>query len=244
MIAALALLGLAVSWPATIHAQRGPASSEWRYFGGDKAFTRYAPLDQINRGNVATLRVVWRRAAADPDWKKTFPDLRISGNLRSTPIIVNGVLYAPNALGFIRAIDPGSGETIWEQQPFAATIEEMAGQSPRGVDYWRSASGGAERLYVSRGEYLYAVNVKDGTLYRDFGDHGRLNLQWDAPLAGRFNWTAGPIIAGDTVVIAGNTDGAGDAGVIKAYMHKGKQYVVVAIGGRDHPAEWMAFGLP
>jgi hypothetical protein len=130
------------------------------------------------------------------------------------------------------------------QQPFAATIEEMAGQSPRGVDYWRSASGGAERLYVSRGEYLYAVNVKDGTLYRDFGDHGRLNLQWDAPLAGRFNWTAGPIIAGDTVVIAGNTDGAGDAGVIKAYMHKGKQYVVVAIGGRDHPAEWMAFGLP
>lgn len=215
MTAVLLLLGLALSRPAVTEAQRRQAPAEWRYFGGDKAFTRYAPLDAINRDNVANLRVVWRQTAVDPAWKKTFPELRVSGNLRSTPIIVNGVLYAPNALGFIRAIDPASGETIWEQQPFAATIEEMAGQSPRGVDYWRSASGDVERLYVARGEYLYAVNVKDGTLDRKFGDQGRLNLHWDAPLAGRFNWTAGPIIAGDTVVIAGNTGGAGDGGVIK-----------------------------
>ena len=28
------------------------------------------------------------------------------------------------------------------------------------------------------------------------------------------------------------------------YMHKGKQYIVVAIGGRDHPAEFVALSLP
>ena len=25
---------------------------EWRYFGGDKGYTRYSPLDQINSDNV------------------------------------------------------------------------------------------------------------------------------------------------------------------------------------------------
>jgi glucose dehydrogenase len=38
---------------------------EWRYFGGDKAFTRYSPLDQINRDNIRNLHVVWRRPAVD-----------------------------------------------------------------------------------------------------------------------------------------------------------------------------------
>ena len=29
-----------------------------------------------------------------------------------------------------------------------------------------------------------------------------------------------------------------------SYLWNGKQYIVVAIGGEDHPAEWVAFGLP
>jgi glucose dehydrogenase len=196
-------------------AQSGAAPAEWRYFGGDKAFTRYAPLDQINRGNVASLRVAWRRPASDPAWKSAFPDLRVSGNFRSTPIIVNGVLYAPNALGFIRAMDPATGATLWEQRPFAASIEEMSGQSPRGVEYWKSATGKEERLFIARGEYLYSLDVNEGAFDRGFGEQGRVNLHWDGPLAGRFNWTAGPIIANDVVVVAGNTNGAGDGGVVK-----------------------------
>lgn len=43
----------------------------------------------------------------------------------------------------------------------------------------------------------------------------RVNLHWDGELAGRFNWTAGPIIANDVVIVAGNTNGAGDGGVVK-----------------------------
>jgi quinoprotein glucose dehydrogenase len=37
---------------------------------------------------------------------------------------------------------------------------------------------------------------------------------------------------------------AGTTGAPMTYVHKGKQYVVVAIGGRAHPPEWVAFGLP
>jgi hypothetical protein len=28
------------------------------------------------------------------------------------------------------------------------------------------------------------------------------------------------------------------------YMHDGKQYVVMAIGGQKHPAEFVAYSLP
>ena len=51
-------------------------SNEWRYFGGDEAFTRYAPFDQIDRHNVDKLELVWRRPAVDPELQRAFPDLQ------------------------------------------------------------------------------------------------------------------------------------------------------------------------
>ncbi len=37
---------------------------------------------------------------------------------------------------------------------------------------------------------------------------------------------------------------AGTTGAPMSYMHEGKQLIVVAIGGPDHAAEWVALGLP
>lgn len=36
----------------------------------------------------------------------------------------------------------------------------------------------------------------------------------------------------------------GSTGTLMTYLHKGKQYLVVAIGGVQHPAEFVAFSLP
>jgi quinoprotein glucose dehydrogenase len=36
---------------------------------------------------------------------------------------------------------------------------------------------------------------------------------------------------------------AGTTGTMMTYLHKGKQYIVVAIGGQDHPAEFIALSL-
>ena len=197
-------------WP--LDAQSGPAG-QWRAVGGDAGYTRYSPLDQINRNNVRALKVAWRRPGVDPGLKQQFPELRVSGNFRSTPLMINGVLYAPNAVGLVRAFGPGSGEARWEQAPFAQTIEEVSRPSPRGVDYWKS--GADERLFLVRGEYLYAINVKDGTYAKDFGQGGRVNLHWDQPLAAMFSWTASPVVVNDVIVVAGATAGAGDGGVKK-----------------------------
>lgn len=189
------------------------SAGEWTYWGGDRAFTRYSPLDQITAGNVGQLRVAWRQAGVDAAVTQAFPDLRVSGNFRSTPLMIGGVLYAPNALGLVRAMDPATGATKWEQQPFANTIEEVSRPSPRGVDYWKD--GADERIILVRGEYLYAIDAKTGGYVRDFGEQGRVNLHWDHGLAGLYSWTAGPIIANDVIVVAGATSGAGDGGVKK-----------------------------
>ena len=73
-LAALAAAGLSA---ADAVAQTGGAvSGGWTYFGGTRAFTRYAPLDQIDRTNVAGLRVAWRRPAVDASFDRPVPRAR------------------------------------------------------------------------------------------------------------------------------------------------------------------------
>ncbi len=188
---------------------------EWTYYGGSKGFTRYSALAQINADNVKNLKVVWRRPGVDPSLKQKFPDLNPSHYYKATPIMVDGVVYSPNAVGLLEAFNPADGKTIWLQQPFEATMKEASGQSMRGIDSWRSGSD--LRLLLVRGSYLYAVNAKDGSLYSDFGDKGRVNLQATGPYTGRFHWTSGPIVVRDVIVVAGSSaaNGAGDGGFVK-----------------------------
>ncbi len=68
------LAALLVSMIATAGAQLKPASGEWQSYGGDKGFSRYSPLAQINGENVSKLHVVWRRGALDPQVVDKFPD--------------------------------------------------------------------------------------------------------------------------------------------------------------------------
>src|SRR5437879_3725403 len=115
-------------WTHAVRTQ-GAATGEWRYYGGDKGYTRYSPVDQINRDNVSKLKIVWRRPALDPQLREEYPDLSPSPYYKATPIMVDGVLYAPNAVGLIEAFDAGSGKTIWVQEPLEKNLAGVAGQS-------------------------------------------------------------------------------------------------------------------
>src|SRR5215813_10552939 len=66
-VAAALLIGGIMGAGAVIQSQRRGPAGEWRYFGGDHAFTRYSPLDQINRNNVRNLKIAWRRPATRAD---------------------------------------------------------------------------------------------------------------------------------------------------------------------------------
>ena len=207
--AATAFAVLALTQAHETPTQPLPAS-DWTYFGGDRSFQRYAPLDQIDRYNVEDLRILWRRSAIDPAYTEEFPGRNVSGNLRSTPILIGRTLFAPDALGLVEAFDPGTGETIWRQRPFNASPEEATARSSRGVDYWHDGDEG--RLLSVRGAYLYALDPATGATYTDFGEQGRVNL---IPPTGRsFSWSSGPIVVGDVIVVGGVVDGPGDSGML------------------------------
>ena len=70
LVGALVLVGTA---GAIVTQTQVNPSRRWTYYGGDKAATRYSPLDQITRENVKNLRVAWRRPAVDPQLKQTLP---------------------------------------------------------------------------------------------------------------------------------------------------------------------------
>ena len=165
------LLALGVAGPGALEVQAqtgGDASSEWPYFGGTRAFTRYAPLDQIDRTNVSGLRVGWRRPAVDASVTGAFPELEPSGYLRSTPILIDGVLYASNAVGLVEAFDPGTGETLWLQDPPLPTLEGVAGRGAHGVAFW--SDGADRRIFAFRNRFLYALDADSGGPVAEFGD--------------------------------------------------------------------------
>ncbi len=65
--------------------------------------------------------------------KDKFPDLSPSNYFKGTPVMVNGILYAPNGVGLVEAFDAATGSTLWVQQPLEPTLKEAAGQPTRGV---------------------------------------------------------------------------------------------------------------
>ncbi len=211
-VAAVCLCVTHVGAVATValQAQTGP---DWSYFGGDHAFTRYSALEQIDGSNVDRLGVVWRRPAADPSFTESFDGLTVSNYLRSTPIMVEGVLYAPNGIGLVEAFDPSSGETLWLQRPFAATLDEARGRSNKGLDIW--SSGADERIILVREPYLYALDRRTGAYAPYFGEGGRVLLTPEAADGENYRSSSGPIVVGDVIVVAGIVGAAGDGGDIK-----------------------------
>src|SRR6516164_9833265 len=122
-------------------AQQGARGGSWPRVGGDQGVTRYAPLDQITKTNVSQLRIAWRRPTVDASIASRLPSAAF-GSLRSSPVMVDGVLYSPNGVGLVEAFNPGTGKTLWVQQPFADEPNGglASGGVSRGVAVWRQGN--------------------------------------------------------------------------------------------------------
>ena len=76
----------------------------------------YSPLDQISRGNVGELRMVWSRALS--------PGLQ-----QGTPLVYDGVMYMPNPNDVIQAIDAVTGdrgELVDRMRALESDLEDVA----------------------------------------------------------------------------------------------------------------------
>jgi alcohol dehydrogenase (cytochrome c) len=79
----------------------------WPTYNGDYSGRRFSPLDQINASNVHNLSLAWAaRYTSNAPGGIT---------IKSTPLLVNGVLYftAPNN---VWAADPLTGRELWHYQ--------------------------------------------------------------------------------------------------------------------------------
>ena len=186
--------------PAGGSAQRGAAEGEWRYYGGDAGSTRYAPLGQIDRENAASLEIAWRWQAANfgpaPEY-----------NYRTTPLMVDGVLYATAGYRrIVAAIDAGTGETLWTYRLDEEGRAAPRRNSGRGVAWWESAETGPRIFFVTPGFQLVALDAATGRPIPDFGDGGvvelRLGLGRELDLVrAPIGSSSPPIIVDDVIVI-------------------------------------------
>ena len=179
-----------------------PASQgDWPYYGGNIGFNRYSPLNIINPSNVKGLHVLWRRPGVDALLLKSYPDLSVDAYFRSTPIMIDGHLYASNGIGLVEAFDAATGMTLWVQQPHSGATKDLIGESLRGVAYWRE--GEDQRIISVRDEYLYCLDAKTGKSCPGFGNDGRVSLHRKTRVQSHFFMSGGPLVVGDVIVIGG-----------------------------------------
>src|SRR5262245_2086580 len=177
-------------------AQQGTRSGEWRYHSGDSGSTKYSSLDQINKANISRLRVAWRRPAVEASILRERPGLNYSHDFRSTPVMIDGVMYASDGVGLVEAFNPGTGQTLWVQPPFGDEPTGLPGASTRAIAYSADARG--KRIYVIRGEYLIALNATTGEPIANWGTGGRVNLKTGlGPRATTYSNSSGPQVCND-----------------------------------------------
>jgi len=209
-------IAVAAVLSAPLVAQRGTTNGEWRAWGGDLGVTRYAPLDQINASNFSTLEIAWR-------FKTDILGRRPDFNLQTTPLMINGVLYA--TAGEHRdavAINAATGELLWmhrleEGKRAEASVRRLSG---RGVGYWTDGKTDERIFYVTIGYQLVGLDAKTGRPLKDFGVNGVVDLKTDDdqqldPITGEVAWNGAPVVA-KNVVIVGASHRAGTAPRSKA----------------------------
>src|SRR5262245_1877705 len=113
----------------------GPVDADWPMYSRDHAGSRYSPLTQINRDNVAQLLQAWSYRVAPPAPARGVPPPASTetgspargrgsadafgnppGNPEATPIVVNGVMYLPAGGTKIVALDAESGKELWQHE--------------------------------------------------------------------------------------------------------------------------------
>jgi quinoprotein glucose dehydrogenase len=180
---------------------------EWRHHGGNLSAQRYSPLDQIHADNLDEVEIAWRWSARN--FGPTFERKYIS-----TPIMVNGLLYATAGLRrAVVALDPVTGETLWiyrldEGERTASAPRRSSG---RGVAYWSDGEGD-DRIYViSPGYQMVALAADSGRPIETFGEKGIVDLRTGLGVeidltTTRIGSSSPPLVVGNVLVVGAALD--------------------------------------
>src|SRR4051812_29996634 len=201
LFVAVSLIALTLA-VAKMEAQSPPENEWWWGYGNTADNARYFKGTQINKSNVAGLKVAW-----------SYPH----GDTLSNPIVVHGIIYGRGRGGSIVALNAKTGEEIWVRTG-------MQGMTNRGMNYWESPDGQDRRLLFAAQDYLQAIDARTGKLILSFGTNGAVDLR--IGVADRDPATIGRIQSGtpgevfENLILLGAAPGEGymsPPGDIRAY---------------------------
>ena len=147
----------------------------------------------------------------------------------ATPILVDGKLYLSTPYDHVIALDPVTGEKLWEYDPKLELPYGASEVTSRGVAAWRSTSAKTSRPCALRifigtlDARLVALDGATGKPCADFGTNGEVDLTNGVRLRdpGDYQVTSAPSIYKD-LVITGSSIGDNRAvtlerGIVRAF---------------------------
>jgi quinoprotein glucose dehydrogenase len=219
------LLSLWFLVPALVGAQTAPDAG-WANYGNDPGGSRYSTAKQIDRGNVAQLKVAWtyRTGALPYD-----EDLDKKAAFEATPILIDRKLFLSTPYDHVIALNAENGAKIWEFDPKLEHPYGFSEVTSRGVSAWRDASAKAGKTCALRifigtlDARLMALDGDTGKPCADFGTGGEIDLTNEVKLRdpGDYQVTSAPAIFKD-LVITGSSEGDNRAvtlerGIVRAF---------------------------
>ena len=187
------------AFPAPLGATQGaPADTNWPSYGNDAGGTRFAPLTDINAGNVAHLQVAWTFRSGEASAPNSASE--------ATPLKIGDMLYSCTPGNQVFALDPRTGVLRWRFDPKTAP-GAYAIHTCRGVAFYAAPAGNAECptriIAATLDARLFALDASTGVVCRGFGQGGFVSLRdgLGAIGQGQYGVTSPPTIVNGHVII-------------------------------------------
>lgn len=199
---------------------------DWAYYGHDAGGMRYSPSAQINRENIASLKVAWTFHTGDISDGK---GRRKRSGFESTPLMVDGTLYLTTPFNRVIALNPATGVQLWAYDPKIDLDADYGdGLVNRGVATWLDSARPARqpcqrRIFeATQDARLVSIDAATGSPCADFGKNGQVNLRDVAGYhIGWYHMTSPPAVIDDLVIVGSAIDDNHRVdmarGVVRAY---------------------------
>ncbi len=159
--------------PTLDPAATSPQFSHWTRSHGDNGSRRYSALRQITKDNVSRLAPAWTFRSGDG-----------AANTQCTPIVVDGMLYAPTPGHALVALDAATGVEKWRRVIDGPRNRLQDAVARRGLVYWPGDGTHAPRLLFGAGDFIVALDPRTGAPIAEFGTGGRTPIATGATTAG------------------------------------------------------------
>ena len=179
----------------------------WSSYGGDPGGSRHSSASQITRENVAQLKVAWTFHTGA---SQVQTNLIRKAAFECTPILFENKLFLTSPYDQVFALDPATGEKIWEFDPHVDLTRNYSEVTSRGVSSWRDGKAKpgttcALRIFLGTLDArLIALDAETGKPCADFATAGTFDLSADASTTpewrGGYQVTSAPAIGNDLVI--------------------------------------------